>query len=132
MKIHERIFAPEEAMQSDLVPELHPSIGYENIVTAKDVFSRFLFTYPTSNQDAKAIAKVNFNIMTKHASLPTTLLSDKRTASTSHVIKETTRRPGYFLKHAITKHAQTIGMFERTPVSIIQALKVKTGGRKLL
>ena len=53
----EHITAPEDAMQIDLVPELPPSGGYENIVTAMDVFSGFLFAYPTSNQDAKTIDK---------------------------------------------------------------------------
>ena len=61
---NEHITAPEDAMQIDLVPELPPSEGYENIVTAMDVFSRYLFAYPTSNQDAKTIAKVVINIMT--------------------------------------------------------------------
>ena len=50
--------APEDAMQIELVPELPPSGGYENIVTAVVVFSRYLFAYPTANQDAKIIAKV--------------------------------------------------------------------------
>ena len=36
----EHISAPEDAMQIDLVPELPPSGGYENIVTTMDVFSR--------------------------------------------------------------------------------------------
>ena len=72
-------------MQIDLVPGLPPSGGYENIVTAMDVFPRYLFSYPTSNQDAKIIAKVIINITTKHAYLPTTLISDKGTAFMSHV-----------------------------------------------
>ena len=84
---NEHFTAPEDAMQNDLVSELPPSDGYENIVTAMDVFSRFLFAYPTSNQNAETIAKVLINIMTKHAYLPTTLISDKGTAFTSHVIK---------------------------------------------
>ena len=33
---NEHITAPEDAMQIDLVPELLPSGGYENIVTAMD------------------------------------------------------------------------------------------------
>ena len=33
------ITEPEDAMQIDLVPELPPSGGYENIVTAMDVLS---------------------------------------------------------------------------------------------
>ena len=55
---NELITGPEDAMQVDLVPELPPSGGYEKIVTAMDVFSRCLFAYPTSKQDAKTIAKV--------------------------------------------------------------------------
>ena len=49
---NEHITAPEHAIQIDLVPDLPPSGGYENIVTDLDVFSRNLFAYPTSNQDA--------------------------------------------------------------------------------
>ena len=53
---NEHITAPEDALQIDLVPELPPSGGYENLVTAMDVFCRYLFAYPTSSQDAKTIA----------------------------------------------------------------------------
>ena len=35
---NEHITAPGDAMQIDLVPEFLPSGGYENIVTAMDVF----------------------------------------------------------------------------------------------
>ena len=117
-------------MQIDLVPELPPSRGYENIVTAMDVLFRYLFANPTSNQDAKTIAKVLINIMTKHAYLPTTLISDKGTAFMSQVIKEVTGVLGNTLKHATTKHAQTIGLLERSHASIKQALKVETGERR--
>ena len=75
-------------MQIDLVPGLPPSGGFENIVTTMDDFSRYLFAYPTSNQDAKTIAKVIINIMTKQAYLPTTLISDKGTTFASRVFKE--------------------------------------------
>ena len=128
----EYITAPEEAMQIDLVPRLPPSGGYGNIVTAIDVFSRYFFAYPTSNQDATTIAKVIINIMTKHAYLPTTLISDKSTAFTSHVIKEVAGVLGITLKHAITKHAQTIGLLERFHASIKQSLKIETGERRSL
>ena len=114
-------------MQIDLVPELPPSGGYENIVTAMDVFSRYLFAYPTSNQDAETIAKVLINTMTKHAYLPTTVISDKGTAFMSHVSKEVAGVLGITLKHATTKHAQIIGLLERSHASIKQALKIETG-----
>ena len=124
---NEYITAPEDAMQIDLVPGLPPSGGYEKIGTAVDVFSRYLFAYPTSNQDAKTVAKVIINIMTEHAYLPTTLISDKGTAFTSTVIKEVAGVLGINLKHATTKHAQTIGLLERSHASIKQALKIETG-----
>ena len=119
-------------MQIDLVPELPPSGGYENIVIAMDVFSRYLFAYPTADQDATTIAKVLINIMTKHAYLPSTLISDKSTAFTSHVIKEVDGVLGITLKHATTKHAQTIGLLERSHMSIKLSLKIETGERRSL
>ena len=125
---NEYITAPEEAMQKDLVPEFS-SGGYENIVTAMDVFPRYLFSYPTSNQDAKTIAKVIITIMTKHAYLPTTLISHKGTSFMSHVIKEVAGVLGITLKHATTEHNQAIGLLERSHASIKQALKIETGER---
>ena len=70
--------------------------------------------------------------MTKHTYLPTTLISDKDTAFMSHVIKEVAGVLGIPLKHATTKHAQTIGLLERSHASIKQALKIETGERKSL
>ena len=129
---NEYITAPEDAMQIDLVPGL-PIFGvYENIVKDIDVFLRYLFAYPTSNHDAKTVAKVIINIMTKHAYLPTTLISDKGTAFTSIVIKEVAGVLGITVKHATTKHAQTIGLLERSHASIKQALKITTGERRSL
>ena len=83
---NEYINAPEDAMQIDFVPGLPPSGGYENLVTAMDVFSRYLFV------------KVIINIMTKHAYLPRTLISGKGTAFTSHVNKEVAGVLGITLK----------------------------------
>ena len=119
-------------MKIDLVLGLPPSGGYENIVTAMDVFSRSLFAYSTSNQEAKTIAKVVINIVTKHAYLPTTLILDKGTAFMSHVIKEVAGVLGITLKQATTKHAQTIELLERSHASIKQALKIETGERRSL
>ena len=70
--------------------------------------------------------------MTKHAYLPTTLISDKGTAFTSNVFKEVAGVLGITLKHATTKHAQTIGLLEWSHASIKQALKIETGERRSL
>ena len=129
---NKQITAPEDAVQVDLVPEIPPSGGYENTATAIDVFSRYLFAYPTSNQDAKTVAQVLINIMTKHTYLPTTPISDKGTAFTSNVIKVVAGVLGITLKYATTKHAQTIGLLERSHASIKQALKIDSGERRSL
>ena len=70
--------------------------------------------------------------MTKDAYLPTTLISDKGTALTSHVNKEVAGVLGITLKHANTKHAQTIGLLERCHASIKQSLKIETAERRSL
>ena len=66
--------------------------------------------------------------MTKHAYLPTTLISDKGSAFMSHVIIEVAGVLGTTLKHATTKYTQTIGMIERSHAPIKQAFKIKRGG----
>ena len=58
---------PEDLMQIDLLPELPPSGGYENIIMEIDVFSRYAFAYPVSNPTAVNTAKVIIDIMTRHA-----------------------------------------------------------------
>ena len=100
-------------MQIDLLPELPPSGGYENIITAIDVFSRYAFAYPVSNPTAVNTAKVIIDIMTRHACLPTLIITDKGSVFVSQVIHEVAEMLGINLKHATTKHAQTIG--DRSP-----------------
>ena len=51
--LSEHITGLEDAQQINLVPELPPSGGYQNITTVMDVFSRNLFACPTTSQDAK-------------------------------------------------------------------------------
>ena len=120
---NERITALGDAIQNDLVPELPPPGGYEKNVTAMDVFSCYSFAYSTSNQDAQTVAKVITNIMPKHDYLTTTLISDKGTAFKSHVNKEVAGVLGITLKHATTKHTQTISMRERAQELSRQSIK---------
>ena len=118
---------PEDAMQIDLLPNLPPSGGYENVLTAIEVFSRYLFAYPLTDASAINVAKALIDIMTKHAYLPTTLITDKGTAFTSTIIAEVTQILGITLKCATTKHPQTIGKLERTHASLKTNLKMAYG-----
>ena len=64
--------------------------------------------------------------MTKHAFLPTTIVSDKGPAFMSHVFKKVAGVFVITVKDATTKQVQTIGMLERSYGSIKQALKIAT------
>ena len=117
----------EDLMQIDLLPELPPSGGYENIITANDVFSRYAFAYPVSNPTAVNTAKVIIDIMTRHAYLPTLIITDKGSVFVSQVIHEVAEILGISLEHATTKHAQTIGVLERAHATIETSLKTASG-----
>ena len=114
-------------MQIDLLPNLPTSGGYQTVMTAIDVFSRYLFAYPLVEATASNTAKVLIDIMTKHSYLPTTIITDKGSAFTSKIIAEITQVLGITLKCATTKHPQTIGKLERTHASLKTNLKMASG-----
>ena len=100
---------PEDLMQMDVLPELPPSGGYENIITAIDAFSRYAFAYPVSNPTAVNTAKVIIEKMTRHAYLPILIIKDKGSVFVSQVIHEVADFLGINLKHATTKHSKPSG-----------------------
>ena len=118
---------PEDLMQIDLLPELPRPGGYENIITAIDVFSRYAFAYPLSNPTAVNTAKVIIDNMTRHVFLPSLIITDKGSVFISQVIHEVAERLGINLKHATTRYAQTIGVIERAHATIKTSLKMASG-----
>ena len=118
---------PEDALQMDVLPNLPPSGGYENVITAMDVFSRYLFAYPVHTANATTVAKVIMDIMCKHTYLPTILISDKGSIFVSQILAEVAAALGIKLRHATTKHAQTIGILERAHASVKVTLKMSQG-----
>ena len=125
--IPERDLGPEDLMQIDLLPELPRSGGYDNIITARDVFSRYAFAYPVSNPTAVNTAKVIIDNMARHANLPIFIITDERSVFVSQVIHEVAEQLGINLKHATTKHAPTIGVLERAHATIKTSLKMASG-----
>ena len=108
-------------------PVITMTRGYDNIVSAIDAFSRYAFAYPVSNPTALNTAKVIIEIMTRHAYLPTLIITDKGSVFVSQVIHEVAEILGINLKHATTKHAQTIGVLERAHATIKTSLKMASG-----
>ena len=70
--------------------------------------------------------------MIEHAYLPMTLFSYKGSAFVSHVVEEVAAVLGITLKHTTTNHAQTMGLLERSHVSIKHTLKIGTGEQRSL
>ena len=118
---------PEDAMQIDLFPNLPASGGYENIIAAIDVFSKYLFAYPVTHASATNTAKVIIDIITKHTYLSTIFITDKSTAFTSKLVAEIAQNLGIQVKCATTKHPQTTGKLERTHASLKTNLKMASG-----
>ena len=68
--------------------------------------------------------------MTRHAYLPTLIITDKGSVFVSQVIHEVTEILGINLKHATTKHARTIGVLQRAHATIKTSLKRASGEYK--
>ena len=92
--------------------------------------SRFLFAYPTANQDGQTVTTCIINIITMHAHLPKTIISDKGSAFVSQVIEEVINLLEIYLERAATKLAQTIGMLEKAHASTEKALEIETGEQR--
>ena len=65
-------------------------------------------------------------ILCKHTYLPTTIITDLGTQINAQVTHENTPVLDVGLKHATMKHAQTIGLLERTHASVKTQLKAAT------
>ena len=114
-------------MQFDLLPELPSSGGYENIITAIDVFSKNAFAYPISNPMAVSTAKIIIDNMKRHAYSPTLVITDKGSAFVFQVIHELAEILGIKFKRATPKHAQTIGVLKQAHATIESSLKMASG-----
>ena len=121
---------PEDCLKVDILPNLPSSNGYQHIVTMMDVFSRYLFAYPTQDMTAKTVARCIIDVMTRHCYLPTVILTDKGSQFRSEVVDQIARTLDIRISHATTKHAQTIGILERTHASLKTSLKISTGERR--
>ena len=77
---------PEDCLAVDILPNIPSSNGYQHIITKMDVFSRYLFAYPTQDMTAKTVARCIIDIMTRHCCLPTVILTDKVSQVRSEVV----------------------------------------------
>ena len=86
---------PEDCLEVDILPNLPSSNEYQHIITMMDVFSRYLFAYPTQDMTAKTVARCIIDIMTRHCYLPTVILTDKRITIQVRSSKPNSTNTGY-------------------------------------
>ena len=121
---------PEDCLEVDILPNLPSSNGFQHIITMMDVFSRYLFAYPTQDMTARTVARCIIDVMTRHCYLPTVILTDKGSQFRSKVVNRIAQTLDIRIIHASTKHAQTIGILERTHASLKTSLKMSTGEKR--
>ena len=63
-------------------------------------------------------------IFTQHSYVPKTILTEKGTTFTSQLLNSLMESAGIKIEHASVKHAQTIGMVERSHQKLKQILKI--------
>ena len=79
---------------------------------------------------AKTVARCIIDVMTRHCYLPTVILTDKGSQFRSELVNQIAQTLDIRISHASTKHAQTIGILERTHASLKTSLKISTGERR--
>ena len=76
-KIYDPCDGPEDLLEIDIVGPLPASNGFTHILTAVDVFSRYLFAVPLKRPDTHSVVRGLPSIFTKHAYVPKQILTEK-------------------------------------------------------
>ena len=123
-KIYDPCNGPTDLMEVDKVGPLPTSNGFTHILTAIDVFSRYLFAVPLRKPDKPSFVNALLSVIAKHAYVPTHILTDKGSVFTAELFQKITKAIGIEISHATIKHAQTIGMVERSHAKLEKILKI--------
>ena len=123
-KTYDPCNGPTDLMEVDIVGPLPASNGYTHILTAIDVFSRYLFVVPLRKPDTPSVVNALLSVFAKHAYVPTHILTDKGSVFTAELFQQLTKAIGIEISHATVKHAQTIGMVERSHAKLKKILKI--------
>ena len=115
---------PGDLLQIDFVGKVPDTGGFTHILTAKDVFSKYLFAIPLRNASAPNVAKHLFHLFMRNSYIPKTVLSDMGTDFTVKVMTEFSKLLEIIVQYATVKHPQTVGSVERTHASLKQYLGI--------
>ena len=123
-KIYDMCDGAEDMLEIGIVGPLPASIGFTHFLTAIDVFSRYQFAVPLERPDTQSVVKGLLSIFTTHAYVPKHILTDKGTVFIAELLTELAKAAYMHISHATIKHAQTIGMVERSHAKLKKILKI--------
>ena len=108
---------PEELLQIDIVGALPVSGGFKYILTAIDVFSKYLFAVPLKHPDAESVTQKLVSIFHQHCYIPDTILSDLGSVFTSKIVQGTDSRSSDSIESSNTKAPPDHWPFGTNPCS---------------
>ena len=93
-KIYDPRNGPRDLLEFSLVGQLLPSNGYTYILIVVDLFSKYILAILLGRPDAQSVVKGLMTIITRHAYVPKTILTDKGTAFFAEVVNSTMEQAG--------------------------------------
>ena len=103
-----------------------PSLPYKYVLTAIDVFSKYLFAVPLTTVSALSVATALLAVMLQHSQKPLEMQTDLGTQFVSESFHELTILLEIKISHASLKHPQTIGVVETAHAALTRILKLNS------
>ena len=114
---------PGEKFQIDLIGPLKLPV-HRYVLTAIDVFTKYLFAVPLTDVRADTIARDLTSIFFRHSYLPKTIHFNLGTSFDSELLHEIMKLLEIELEHASLEHPQTVGLVERSHCAVKRILKL--------
>ena len=118
---------PEDCLEVDKFTALKRLQTHQN---NDGCFFTIPVCFPYQDMTAETVGRCIIDVMTRHCYLPTVKLTDKGSQFRAEVINQITKPLDIGISHASTKHAQTIGILERTHATLKTSLKISTRERR--
>ena len=116
---------PGDILQIDIMGA-YPTTAYKYILTAINVFSKYLFAVPLMTVSASTVASALVSTMFNHSYIPKEIMSDLGTQFVSELLHEITKLLEIKNSHASLKHPQTKVVVERTHAALARILKLNS------
>ena len=105
---------PAHMLQIDIAGKLPHSGGFSYILTGMDVFTKYMFAQPLTSISAESVAKYRVQWFMRHSYIPLLIITDQGSQLVSKLLHELANVLEMKLEHATVKHAQKIGVVERS------------------